>query len=142
MTGIKKQPSSIKTTLIAPCGMNCALCTKMFREKNTCPGCNIDDVNKPNYCQVCIIKNCDKRKSKRFPYCFNCDSYPCKRLKQLDKRYRTKYGMSMLENLDYIKESGIRQFIKMERERRTCKKCGGLICIHKENCLSCGEKIR
>ncbi len=24
-------------------------------------------------------------------FCFECESYPCKRLKALDKRYRTKY---------------------------------------------------
>ena len=31
--------SIIKTRLIAPCGMNCAVCLGYLREKNKCPGC-------------------------------------------------------------------------------------------------------
>jgi ribosomal protein S27AE len=69
-----------------------------------------------------------------------CGRYPCKRLRDLDKRYRTRYGMSMIDNLEFIKSSGIRVFLKKEKERWTCKKCGGTICVHREFCLDCGNK--
>ena len=39
---------------------------------------------------------------------------PCKRLKALDRRYRIKYHMSMIENLDYIKEFGMENFLTNE----------------------------
>jgi len=46
----------------------------------------------------------------------------------------------MIENLESIKNDGIRAFIRMEKERRTCIACGGTICIHRGFCSSCGEK--
>ena len=70
-------------------------------------------------------------------FCGDCDSFPCKRLKQLDKRYRTKYGMSMIENLEMIHEIGIVEFVTRETKRWTCPECGELICVHKPNCLVC-----
>jgi hypothetical protein len=120
---------------IAPCGMNCGICMAYLREKNHCPGCRVESTEKAKSCQQCIIMNCDKRSG---AYCFSCESFPCKRLKQLDKRYRTKYGMSMLENLNNIKEHGIRAFLKNEIERWSCADCGGIINVHKHCCSACG----
>jgi rubrerythrin len=48
--------------------------------------------------------------------------------------------MSMLENLHTIKISGIRNFIKTEKNHWTCSKCGGTICVHRGFCFTCGEK--
>jgi hypothetical protein len=42
-------------------------------------------------------------------FCFKCEKYPCDKLKHLDKRYRTKYVMSMIENLENIKKNGIKR---------------------------------
>ena len=33
-------------------------------------------------------------------YCYECAEFPCRSLKHLDKRYRTNYRMSMIENLN------------------------------------------
>jgi hypothetical protein len=78
----------------------------------------------------------------RVKYCFGCDNFPCVRLKHLDKRYRTKYGMSMIGNLENIREFGIRQFTRNEKGRWTCPQCGEMICVHKPQCISCGYKWR
>jgi hypothetical protein len=43
---------------------------------------------------------------------FSCASFPCARLTHLDKRYRTKYGMRMLGNLESIRKFGVRYFIR------------------------------
>ncbi len=127
---------TIKSDLIAPCGMNCAICLGYLREENTCPGCFALNTNtkKSTACTKCIIRKCTKRKGK---YCFSCDTYPCTRLKQLDKRYRTKYKMSMLENLENIKQKGIRAFVKNEKTRWACCGCKGLVCVHRGFCLIC-----
>ena len=37
------QTAAMKTTLIAPCGMNCRLCLAYIRDKKACPGCLGDD---------------------------------------------------------------------------------------------------
>ncbi len=98
--------------LIAPCGMNCGICKYYYREKNQCPGCRSEDEKKLKGCRECIIKNCDVIKKNHAEFCFECSSIPCKRLKNLDKRYNTKYHMSMLENLACIKEQGIDLFLE------------------------------
>ncbi|MBN2747249.1 MAG: hypothetical protein JXR34_11035 [Bacteroidales bacterium] len=70
-----------------------------------------------------------------------CEKYPCKRLKNLDKRYRTKYGMSMLDNLENIKSLGIEKFVELEQERWRCSNCGELLCVHRTSCLKCGTSL-
>lgn len=132
----------MKEDLIAPCGMNCNLCSAyQFREndlnkqgfhKSYCPGCiprgkNCTHLN--NWCEL-LGKG-------KIRFCFECDKYPCKRLKALDKRYREKYHMSMIDNLNYIRENGIERFLIKEEIKWRCPKCGGTICCHNGLCLNC-----
>jgi hypothetical protein len=107
----------MKRELIAPCGMNCGICKYYHREKMKCPGCRGGDENKSRSCRDCIIINCDVIKKNHAEFCFECPNIPCRRLKNLDKRYRTKYHMSMLENLDFIKENGIEPFLEKEKQK-------------------------
>lgn len=140
--GIEKRPIiKMKTTLIAPCGMNCGICLGYLREKNRCPGCREMDAYGSSYGKKCNIRSCQILKKNKMKFCSDkCDKYPCRRLKDLDKRYRTKYGMSMIENLENIQKSGIRNFVKSEKTRWKCKRCGNIICVHRSFCLKCGEE--
>ena len=122
----------MKEELIAPCGMNCAICRAYLRDKNKCPGCRLIDRNKSKTRTKCIIRNCDLLKKNKSGFCYDCENLPCTRLKQLDKRYRTKYDMSMLENLEFIKKKGIRKFIIKEEKRWKCP--NGVICVHDKKC--------
>ena len=70
-------------------------------------------------------------------FCFECEKFPCKRLKELDKRYRTKYHMSMIENLNCIKKFGMEEFLKRERDKWRCTACGASLCCHNGLCLNC-----
>jgi hypothetical protein len=127
-------------SLIAPCGINCSVCRGHLKAKNKCPGCRATDTCKPKSRIACSIKTCQVFNSGKVNYCFECESFPCRNLEQLDKRYRTKYGMSVIENLLSIKTSGIRKFLKEEKVRWTCKACGGTVCVHSGTCSSCQEK--
>ena len=132
---------TIKISLIAPCGMNCGICRGYQREKNKCVGCREIDVNKPITRAKCKIKNCNELKKNNLKYCYQCEIFPCTRMKTLDKRYRTKYNMSMIENLESIRKFGIRKFIANEKIRWTCSNCGSIICVHSGCCSNCGNKI-
>jgi len=130
----------MKLSLIAPCGMNCGICYAYLREKDKCPGCRLFNAKEPVSIARCKIKNCEIIQKGKVKYCFECANFPCKNLKHLDKRYRTKYNMSEIENLEYIKKNGIRKFVSNEKTRWACSECGGTICVHKGYCYSCGKK--
>lgn len=123
--------------MIAPCGMNCVICLAYLRNKNHCSGCRTCHMNKPEYCKKCIIINCERLNRTVSKFCYECDKYPCRRLRQLDKRYKTKYNMSMIENLEFIRSFGAEAFVELENSRRTCKVCGATLCIHRNFCLTC-----
>lgn len=113
---------------IAPCGMNCAVCRARLREKNTCGGCHTITEGRQKTLVNCKLRTCTKRTG---GYCFDCEEFPCARLKQLDKRYRTKYGMSEIENLIFIRDSGIEKFVEKENKRWVTEE--GIYCVHDKN---------
>jgi hypothetical protein len=128
----------MKSSLIASCGMNCGICRGYLREKKKCPGCRGGNENKAFSCVNCNIKNCIELNKNDLKFCFECEKFPCERIKQMDKRYRTKYNMSTIENLDTIKKFGLREFVKNEKIRWACSRCGEIICVHRGYCDSCG----
>ena len=130
---------SFRQELIAPCGMNCRICIGYYgytmngeKRKNTCEGCRLRDKN----CAF-IKKQCEKLSKKEVEYCFECMDFPCENLEKLDKRYREKYDMSMIKNLEFIKENGIDLFLKQQEEKYKCPNCCGVICIHNKICYNC-----
>ena len=128
---------SFDKSLIAPCGMNCGTCLAYLREKNKCPGCRILSDDKAISVKTCTVTKCIYLAKTKSKFCYECEKYPCKRIKQLDKRYRTKYGTSFIENLLMIKENGIDYFLDFESKRRTCTNCGSTLCVHRDFCLTC-----
>jgi GNAT superfamily N-acetyltransferase len=134
--------------LIAPCGMNCGLCIAYqaqkydldkqgFRRKY-CPGCLPRGKN-------CLhMKDaCDKMGKGLIRFCYECIEFPCKRLKALDKRYRTKYHMSMIKNLITISEEGMKAFLESEEAKWRCSECGAAVCCHNGLCMHCNlDKLR
>jgi len=127
-------------SMFAPCGMNCGICIAYQREKNICKGCWSSNGHKSKSCFSCIIKNCILLEKTNSKFCFECDKFPCRRLKQLDKRYRLKYRMSMIENLQFIEKFGLENFEQEESIRWKCSTCGGSICVHRGYCLKCNDQ--
>jgi hypothetical protein len=139
---------AIDPVLIAPCGMNCALCAGYLALKNdlkskgikliNCPGC------RPRNKKCAFLKgHCSKLSNGKVTFCFECASFPCNRLRTIDKRYRSRYRMSMIENLNSIKENGMEKFLHDQEETWKCQKCGKLICCHNGLCFNCDlEKLK
>jgi len=116
--------------LIAPCGMDCGLCEAYLREKNKCPGCYTG--RKVNNRPIkCARRLCKKRHG---DFCYDCDIFPCTSIKKLDERYRKRYGMSEIENLNFIQKNGIGKFIKDQEQKYSCNNGGGVICVHDKKC--------
>ena len=135
----------MKIELIAPCGMNCGICSSYLALTNDlkqttiripyCSGCRIRN----KQCSF-IKKRCDKLLKNKIKYCFECEDFPCKRLQDLNKRYRTYFRMSMIENLENIKKVGIEKFLRQQKKKWMCQKCGKTICCHNGICFNCDYK--
>jgi hypothetical protein len=138
----------MREELIAPCGMNCGICSGYLASKYDVKGKGI----KMPYCTGCrprdkkctfLKKKCDLLMEGKVWYCYDCENFPCLRLQSIDKRYRTNYRMSMVDNLEFIKEEGIKKFLEQQADRWECPKCGEIICCHNGICFNCGlDKLR
>lgn len=126
-------------TIVAPCGINCSLCRAYIRDREPCPGCRGSDGSKSNACLTCVIKNCRELAAGDHRLCNTCDKFPCVELLHLDKRYRTKYGVSVIANLERIKAVGVELFVIEETAKWSCPECGSLLCMHKPQCINCGH---
>lgn len=137
----KHTPAEFDKSLIAPCGMNCGTCIAYLREKNRCSGCRTLPTDDVKTRVKCKIKNCNKLGETLSGFCFECSEFPCRRIKNIDTRYRSKYHTSFIENLTMISERGIDAFLAFEIMRRTCKSCGSTLSVHRDNCLTCSEPV-
>ena len=130
----------MKAELIAPCGMNCRLCYAYIRPKNQCFGCRSSDDSKPASCRNCKIVTCETRIQQGWETCAPCEK-PCRRLKDLDKRYRTKYHMSMIENLDTVRDVGMDKLLEQQEKRFQCPACGETVSVHRDDCPKCKQPV-
>lgn len=80
-------------------------------------------------------------KTKKLNFCFECLEYPCKLIKNLEKSYNKRYQTSLMENSEYVKQNGLKEFMKFQKEKYTCIKCGGIIFIHDRECSECQKRI-
>ncbi len=131
--------------LIAPCGMNCALCSGYLALKNDLKSKGV----KTPYCTGCRIRNkkcaflkghCAKLSNGEVNFCFECTSFPCDRLKRIDGRYKARYRMSMIDNLNFIKENGLDKFLEQQEKMWKCQNCGEMVCCHNGICYNCELK--
>jgi hypothetical protein len=152
--------------LIAPCGVDCALCGGFIRIKDRCPGCaGPDDGAKTAHCRSCSIRACaalvgageaplavgDKARSARgsalataaaaagrdAALCAACRKFPCARFRSLDKRYRTKYGEDLAANLR-AHAAAPAAFAAAQAALWSCPRCSGRLCAHRPDCPACG----
>jgi hypothetical protein len=137
-----------KHDLIAPCGMNCGLCASYLALKNNVKAKGV----KMPYCVGCrprkkncafLKKHCAKLSKEEVNFCFECTSFPCDHLITIDSRYKARYRMSMIENLNFIKTEGMEKFLEKQDKLWKCQDCGALICCHNGICFNCGlEKLK
>lgn len=131
-----------RSELIAPCGMNCNVCSGYLAFTNDVKNQGI----KMPYCEGCrprdkkcafLKKSCELLLSNKVEFCSECKDYPCEKLKHVDKRYQTLFRMSLIGNLESIEEDGILKFLEAQEEKWRCSKCGGIVCCHNGLCFNC-----
>jgi hypothetical protein len=122
----------MKEELIAPCGMDCAVCSSYLALKHDvkakgvrmpyCKGC------RPRDKKCAFVKNrCEKILNHKIEFCFECEEFPCNNLKHIEKRYTTLYHLSIIDNLNFIKEHGLAKFLENQKTKWRCPDCGDVI---------------
>ncbi len=128
--------------LIAPCGMNCGICKAYLAYSRGVPY----QKGKVTHCIGCLARNkncafikrnCPKISKNHVRFCYECDIMPCENLDRIDKHYRERYGMSMVENLKEIQAKGIKEFLRAQNEKHKCPVCGDLVSVHDGKCYVC-----
>ena len=84
---------------------------------------------------MCILRK------KQIEFCFECKDFPCANLKKLDQRHLRNDKVSLVDNLLRIKKIGAEQWLKEQKDKWSCTKCGGNICIIDKECYDCGYEI-
>jgi hypothetical protein len=138
----------MKTELVAPCGINCAVCSGYLALEHNVKS---KGVRMP-YCIGCrprnkecafLKKRCELLLNNKVEFCYECEGFPCERLRRIDKRYRTFFRTSLIENLESIRENGMTDFLKMQEKKWRCPECGGVVCCHNGICYNCSlEKLK
>ncbi len=128
--------------LIAPCGMNCAICSNYLAYVNhlntsQCAGCRTSNKKCTYLFEKCTGINHPIKGNANAKFCFECDQYPCKEIKRMDRRYRDNYTMSVRDNLECIKENGVKKFVAEQYNKHQCSRCGDLVSVHNKKCLKC-----
>lgn len=136
---MKMPEGKIDPMLFAPCGMNCLVCYKHCYHKKPCGGCRNSDKGKPEHCRKCRIKDCIGDKG--LVYCYECPKHPCGLIKNLEKRYKKRYQVSLVENSEFVGRYGLERFMEGQKEKYICLICGGVISIHDGECSECQEKV-
>jgi len=137
------QKEKFTPELIAPCGMNCGICKGYLAYSRGIPR----ERGKVSHCSGCLPRNkncfikrgCKKLAKNEIKFCFECEDMPCENLDRVDRRYRKRYDMSMVENLKELKEKGMKKFLKNQKEKYECPECGDVISVHDRKCYSCGH---
>lgn len=135
---------TMNSELIAPCGMDCSACSFYLAFVNgipikrgkisDCAGC------RPRNKKCAYLKGqCDLLAKNKIDFCFQCPQFPCGRLSRFDGRYRRTYGVSPIQNLEEIRDSGIEAFLRAQKKRLNCATCGGRISVHNKKCFACDK---
>jgi len=143
-----KNPEKTEEALIAPCGMNCGVCSRYLAMKYDIQSKGI----KMGYCAGCrprgklcsfIVKRCRMLMSGDLENCYECSEFPCAAAEKLSEKYRERYRMSMVENGEYIRDHGMEKFLEREDKKWKCPECGGVISCHNGICYGCGlERLK
>ncbi|MFX1388950.1 MAG: DUF3795 domain-containing protein [Promethearchaeota archaeon] len=137
------------------CGLYCGACFIMnaYKQKRTdclpkewvssledkeikCYGCKSELVFEN--CQGCQIRKCAQ--SKDLEFCNDCSLFPCEKIKIFEKM-NLKHHNVAIRYFNTIKEAGVQEWLKQQKERWSCKNCGNSFSWYEENCTFCGSNL-
>lgn len=96
-----------------------------------CPGCRLE-----NKCGECAIRDCAI--NKKIEHCGQCNEFPCDILERFNSDGKPHHGESII-NLNLIREIGEEEWLKLMKEKWTCK-CGSRHSWYYKECQKCEDE--
>ena len=135
------------------CGIYCGACEimRVFRfgdvkkaakewdmkpEEIRCYGCKTNDVS--SYSKDCDFKKCAEDKGVNF--CFECENFPCQKLLDFEND-ECSHHTGVLKNLEFIKKSGLKNWLMQQELRWKCANCGTNFSWYEKTCKKCGKLL-
>ena len=149
--------------LVGICGLYCGTCPsylagrkndeeyleRMSRERGysieeiRCDGCLSDKV--AVHCTNCRhgFRKCAAEK--QVTWCFQCDDFPCQRLKDFTDVHIVN-GIShherVIDDLEYMKKHGIEAWVEAQEKAACCPACGEMLYWFERECSGCHTQVR
>lgn len=140
--------------MLGICGVYCGACTTyrayndndqalvewevkngMPRSEIYCEGCTSNLVNE--WCSDCEFRKCASKRE--VAYCFECEDFPCQKLVDFSKtRPHRTLG---IKNLKQLREISIEEWLRQQKKRWACSKCGKELHWYSEKCPDCGAEF-
>ena len=95
--------------LFSLCGLNCGLCPMNLNQY--CPGCGGGEGN-----QSCSIAKCSLQHG-NVEYCFQCESYPCERYKNIDEFDSFITHQRQKQDMEKFRKLGV-ELYSVEQQRK------------------------
>jgi len=125
------------------CGIYCGACKNLRASaketdpaKVKCLGCKSGKT--AAWCTECKIKACAENKG--LTSCGECKGFPCKKLTEFHNNGRD-YRVLAEKSCHSVKEKGHAQWLKDQKKRWTCPKCGAALKWSDDTCPKCGIDI-
>ena len=134
-----QMPEKIDFTLLAPCGLDCAVCSRHVHGKIPCPGCRARLDEPDSYRRKCVMRACTLERG--YVTCADCAERPCKRVKTFRKRYMDGYGVDLSAIATAVLQAGAEPYLRADLAAHTCPDCGHLINLHYGVCSGCNRQF-
>jgi len=164
--GVAKMDRSLKQDvrqLVGICGLYCGTCPRYlaYRENDVqqlhgisqetgvpieeirCDGCLSDKVFP--ICMECRhgFRQCAREKD--VTWCFECRDFPCQRLMDFTDIHIVNglsHHVDVIEDLQYMKEHGVEQWVQKKEKAGRCPKCGNRLYWFVRECSKCHARVR
>ncbi len=128
---------------LAPCGIFCNACPSFNK---TCLGCPSENTHQKRTSKWgCQIRNCCYT-DKNLMFCGQCNQFPCDTItKKLINSHpgepAFKYRHEIPDNVQQLRELGLKLYLKSQNQRWACPSCSGIIQFYHYTCNRCGKKV-
>lgn len=127
---------------LAPCGVFCGACPSF---EKSCFGCaSMDRSQKRASKWGCNIRSCCYE-TKGLAYCMECSEFPCVRVEKKllqthpgDPRFQYRHEIPAVS--PRLLTLGEEAYLQFQKERWTCKACGGQVVFYHYTCTTCGMR--